>query len=155
MDSTDIRILQLLQHDARATSKEIADKLGKSVTAVYERIKRLEQEGYITGYVALVNKDLIGKHLAAYVTVQLTAHSQAALRGFEREVVKFPEVMECYHLLGQLDFLLKVAIKDMSEYERFFMNKLSTLPNLGVVQTLFVMREGKKETAYALELKKK
>ena len=88
-------------------------------------------------------------HLAAYVTVQLTAHSHLALRAFEREVIKFPEVIECYHLLGQLDFILKVAIKDMSEYERFFMNKLSTLPNLGVVETLFVMREGKKETAYA------
>src|ERR1700743_3286853 len=98
LDATDIRILQLLQHDARTTTKEIADKLGKSVTPVYERIRKLEEEGYITRYVALLNKELIGKHLAAYTTVQLKEHSQLALRGFDKEVVRFPEVMECYHL---------------------------------------------------------
>ena len=155
LDSTDIRILQLLQHDARLTNKEVADKLGKSVTPVYERIKRLEDEGYITRYVALVNKELIGKHLTAFTTVQLKECSAIALRGFEKEVIKFPEVMECYHLTGQFDFLLKIAIKDMVEYNGFLMNKLSTLPNVGGLETFFVLSEGKKETAYALEAAKR
>ncbi len=151
LDSTDLRILQLLQHDARVTTKEIADKLGKSVTPVYERIRRLEDEGYILRYVALLNKDLIGKHLTAFTTVQLKEHSAAALRGFEKEVIRFPEVMECYHLTGQFDFLLKIAIKDMVEYNGFLMNKLATLPNVGGLETFFALSEGKKETAYALD----
>ncbi|HEV3327433.1 MAG TPA: Lrp/AsnC family transcriptional regulator [Puia sp.] len=155
LDSTDLRILQLLQHDARTTTKEIADKLGKSVTPVYERIKRLEEEGFITRYVALVNKDLIGKHLTAFTTVQLKEHSATALRGFEKEVVKFPEVMECYHLTGRFDFLIKMAIRDMKEYNDLLMGKLATLANVGGLETFFVLSEGKKETAYALELERK
>ena len=155
LDSTDIRILQLLQHDDRLTNKEVADKLGKSVTPVYERIKWLEDEGYITRYVALVNKDLIGKHLTAFTTVQLKEHSATALRGFEREVVKFPEVMECYHMTGRFDFLIKMAIRDMKEYNELLMGKLATLPNVGGLETFFVLSEGKKETAYALEVGKK
>jgi len=151
LDNTDIRILQLLQHDARITSKEIADKLGKSITPVYERIKKMEEKGYIKRYVALLDKDLIGKNLTAFTTVQLKEHSQSALRGFEKEVIKFQEVMECYHLTGQFDFLIKVAIQDMKEYNAFLMNKLATLSNVGGVQTYFVLSEGKVETAYALQ----
>jgi len=152
LDPIDIRILQLLQHDARLTNKEIADKLGKSVTPVYERIRRLEEEGFIARYVALLNKDLIGKPLLAFTTVHLKEHSLVALKGFEKEVIKFPEVMECYQLTGQFDFLLKTAIKDMVEYNDFLMNRLATLPNIGAVQTYFVLSEGKAETAYALEI---
>jgi Lrp/AsnC family leucine-responsive transcriptional regulator len=152
LDATDISILQLLQHDARITTKEIADKLGKSVTPVYERIKKLEEAGFIQRYVALLNKDLIGKNLIAFTTVQIKEHSQAALRGFEKEGIKFHEVMECYHLTGQFDFLLKIAIRDMNEYNTFLMNKLATLPNIGAVQTYFVLSESKVETAYSLQL---
>jgi Lrp/AsnC family transcriptional regulator, leucine-responsive regulatory protein len=155
LDSIDLRILHLLQHDARLTNKEVADKLSKSVTPIYERIKRLEDEGYIMRYVALVNKDLIGKHLTAFTTVQLKEHSAQALRGFEKEVVKFPEVMECYHMTGRFDFLIKMAIKDMKEYNELLMGKLATLPNVGGLETFFVLSEGKKETAYALEVGKK
>jgi Lrp/AsnC family transcriptional regulator, leucine-responsive regulatory protein len=155
LDSIDLRILQLLQHDARMTTKEIADKLGKSVTPVYERIKRLEDQGYIQRYVALLNKELIGKHLTAYTTVQLKEHSASALRGFEKEVIKFPEVMECYHMSGRFDFLIKIAIRDMKEYNELLMGKLATLANVGGLETFFVLSEGKKETAYALDVGKK
>lgn len=152
LDHIDIQILQLLQHDARITTKEIADKLGKSITPIYERIKKLEEAGYIKGYVALLNKDMVDRTLVAFTTVQLKEHSQSALRGFEREGTKFQEVMECYHLTGQFDFLLKIALKDMNEYNAFLMNKLATLPNIGAVQTFFVLSESKLETAYALPL---
>jgi Lrp/AsnC family leucine-responsive transcriptional regulator len=151
LDATDIRILQLLQHDAKINNKEMADKLGKSVTPVYERIRKLEEAGYIRGYVALLDKDKIGKYLTAFTTVQLKEHSAAALRGFEKEVIKFPEVMECYHLTGRFDFLIKIAIKDMNEYNDFLMHKLATLANVGSLETFFVLSEGKVETAYALE----
>jgi Lrp/AsnC family leucine-responsive transcriptional regulator len=151
LDATDIRILQLLQHDAKITTKELADKLGKSVTPVHERVRKLEETGYIKRYVALVDKDLIGKHLTAFTTVQLKEHSAAALRGFEKEVIKFPEVMECYHLTGRFDFLIKIAIGDMTEYNDFLMHKLATLANVGSLETFFVLSEGKVETAYALD----
>jgi Lrp/AsnC family transcriptional regulator, leucine-responsive regulatory protein len=150
LDSIDILILQLLQHDARLTNKEIADKLSKSVTSVYDRIRRLENSGYIRGYVALLDKERIGKNLTGFITVQLKEHSQTGLKAFQKEVVKFQEVMECYQLTGQSDFLIKVAIRDMQEYNDFLMNKLSTLPNIGVVQTSFVLSEAKHETAYPL-----
>jgi DNA-binding Lrp family transcriptional regulator len=113
LDTIDIRILQILQYDARVTTKEMADKLGKSVTAVHERVRRLEETGYIQGYVALLNKEKIGKTLTGYTTVQLKEHSQSVLRGFEKEIIKFPEVMECCQLTGQSDFLLRVVIRDM------------------------------------------
>lgn len=152
LSSDDIRILQLLQHDARLTNKEIADKLGKSVTPVYERIKKLEEEGYIRGYVAILDKKMIRMSLIAYAHVQLKEHSQTMLQSFEKEAIKFYEVMECYHMTGQFDYLLKVVIQDMDAYHEFMMNKLATLPNIGVVQTFFVMSEAKQETAYPLQL---
>jgi len=151
LDSRDIRLLQLLQHDSKVTNKELADKVGMSVTAVYERIQSLEQRGIIRRYVALVDRESIGKNLLAFTIVKVKEHSKTALRGFEREAIKFAEVMECYQLTGQFDFLLKVASRDMKEYNSFLMDRLATLPNIAGVETMFVLSEGKVETAYALE----
>jgi len=152
LDDIDVRILDLLQHDARTTTKEMADKLGLTVTPVSVRIRKLEEAGYIRRYVAILDKDKIGKSLIAFTSVQLREHSQAALRSFEQKSVKFREVMECYRLTGQFDFLLKIAIRDMQEYNGFLMDKLATLANIGSVQTYFVLSEGKSETAYPLKL---
>jgi DNA-binding Lrp family transcriptional regulator len=158
LDATDISILNLLQNDARLTNKEIADKLGKSVTPVYERIKWLEEEGYIQRYVAVLNKNKIDKNLVAFTNVQLKEHSHAMLKAFEKDIVKFEEVMECYHMTGLYDYLLKIAVKDMNEYQGFIVNKLAKLPNIGTVQSSFIMTEVKFGTAYKLtadNLKKK
>ena len=155
LHSDDIRILQLLQHDARITHKEIADKLGKTITPVYERVKKLEAEGYIDRYVALLNKEKLGKALTAFTHVQLKEHSQPVLKAVEKELVKIPEVMECYHMTGQYDFLLKVAISDMKEYHDFMLNKLATIANIGTVQSFFVLSESKQETAFALQMPSK
>jgi len=150
LDGIDTRILDLLQHDARVTTKELADKLGLTITPVSVRIKKLEEAGYIKRYVAILDRDKIGKSLIAFTSIQLREHSQIALRTFEQKSVKFKEVMECYRLTGNFDFLLKIAIRDMKEYNDFLMNKLATLPNIGSVQTYFVLSEGKSETAYPL-----
>ncbi|MDF2192680.1 Lrp/AsnC family transcriptional regulator [Paraflavitalea sp. CAU 1676] len=152
LDQTDIRILDLLQIDARITTKEIADKLGLTITPVSVRIKKLEQSGYIKRYVAILDKEKIGKNLIAFTTIKLREHTQAALRGFEQKSVKFKEIMECYRLTGNFDFLLKVVISDMQEYNNFLINKLSSLPNIGSVQSSFVLWEGKTETAFPLDL---
>ena len=151
LDQTDRHILQLLQHDARLTNKEIADKLGKSISPVYERIKWLEQEGYITRYVGLADRNKLGLHLVAFTNVQLKEHAQSMLQAFEREVVKLPEVLECYHMTGMYDYLLKVVVTDMNQYQDFIVNKLAKLPNIGTVQSSFIMTEVKYELAYPVQ----
>ena len=150
LDNTDVHILQLLQHDARLTNKEIADKLGKTITPVYERIKWLEKEGFIQCYVAVLDKDKIGKGLIAYTNVQLKEHAHTMLMAFEKDIIQFSEVMECHHMTGIYDYLLKIAVKDMNEYQDFIVNKLAKLPNIGTVQSGFVMTEVKRETAYTI-----
>ena len=152
LDHDDLRILQLLQHDARLTNKEIADKIGKSVSPVYERIRRLEQEGIIQQYVAVLDRRKINKSLTAYTHVQLKEHADHMMKTFERDVIKFPEVMECYHMTGLYDYLLKVALSDMDEYYDFIINKIAKLSNVGTVQSFFVLYEAKKETAYRISL---
>jgi Lrp/AsnC family leucine-responsive transcriptional regulator len=148
LDQTDRQILQLLQHDARLTNKEIADKLGKTISPIYERIKWLEQQGFIKKYIALADRNLLGLHLVAFTNVQLKEHAQAMLQAFEREVVKLPEVLECYHMTGMYDYLLKVVVSDMNHYQSFIVNKLAKLPNIGTVQSSFIMTEVKYQLAY-------
>ena len=152
LDHDDVRILQLLQHDARLTNKEIADKIGKSVSPIYERIRRLQDDGIIQQYVAVLDKRKIGKSLTAYTHVQLKEHADHMMKTFESEAIKIPEVMECYHMTGQYDYLLKVALRDMDEYYDFIINKIAKLHNVGTVQSFFVLYEAKKDTAYRLDL---
>lgn len=151
LDKTDIQLLELLQADARLTTKELADKLGKSITPIYERKRRLENEGYITRYTALVDKNKIGKGLVAFTNVQLKQHAQQILLNFEKTIVRFEEVMECYHMTGVYDYLLKVAVTDMAAYQDFIVNKLARLTDIGTVQSSFVMTEVKHETAYKIK----
>lgn len=152
LDHDDLRILQLLQHDARLTNKEIADKIGKTVSPVYERIRKLKDDGIIQQYVAVLDKRKIGRALTAYTQVQLKEHADHMMKTFEKEVIKFQEVMECYHMTGQFDYLLKVDLADMDEYYSFIINKIAKLPNVGTVQSFFVLYEAKRETAYKLAL---
>jgi DNA-binding Lrp family transcriptional regulator len=151
LDTTDFKILALLQHDAKLTNKEIADKVSKSSTSVYERIKKLEEEGFITNYVALLNSRKIERSLIAFTTIQLKQHEYLMLKQFEKEIVTFNEVMECYHMTGINDYMLKIAIKDMDEYQNFIVNKLAKFPNVRIVQSAFVMTEIKHSTAFGFE----
>ncbi|HEY4289865.1 MAG TPA: Lrp/AsnC family transcriptional regulator [Puia sp.] len=150
LDPVDIQILNYLQFDARMTNKEIAAKTGKSVTAIHERVRRLEETGYIEGYVALLNKDRVGKKLTVFTTVKLKEHSDIILSKFEKEVIKFHEVMECYQLTGVADFLIKVVVDDMDAYNHFLKTRLASLPNIGNLLTSFVLVEAKRGTAYHL-----
>jgi DNA-binding Lrp family transcriptional regulator len=151
LDDTDLGILKLLQSDARLTHKEIAYRLHKTVTPIHARIKRLQKDGYIKKYTAIIDPKKIGKGLIAYTQVQLKVHSQENLIDFQSEVIKLSEVMECYHMTGAFDFLLRIAINDMDEYQKLLMYKLSKLPDVGVMQSFFVMSEAKNETAFVLK----
>ena len=150
LDDIDIGILELLQEDARTTHKAIARTLNLSVTPVHVRVKRLEDEGYIRRYVALIDHKKVERSLIAYTQVQVKPHTQENLLAFAGEAIKLKEVMECSHLTGKFDFLLKIAVKDMDEYNRLLIEVLSKLPKVDNMESLFVMSQPKNDTAVPL-----
>lgn len=151
LDPTDIKILELLQKDASLTNKEISAKLHKSIATIHERIRKLKDQGYIKKIVAILDSKKIDKTLIAFSQVLLNEHTANTLKQFEKEVVKFPEVMECLQMTGAFDFMLRVATRNMEEYTDFYRNKLVTLPNITTVQSFFVLSETKSDTAYPLQ----
>ncbi len=151
LDITDLKILNLLQQNAKLTTKELAEKVNKASTPVYERIRKMEQEGYIKQYVALLDARKIGKSLIAFTTVQLKQHEHTMIKSFEQDIMVFDEVMECYHMTGTDDYMLKVIVRDMDDYQHFIVNKLSKISNIGTVRSSFVMTEVKHETAFVLQ----
>ncbi|MET4139972.1 Lrp/AsnC family transcriptional regulator [Pedobacter sp. UYP1] len=150
-DAIDKKILKVLQADARLNTKQIAGKIGLTVTPTYERLKKIEQSGVVKEYVALLDREKIGKTIVAFINVSLQLHSKPLINVFERAIVKVPEVMECFHVAGNFDYLLKVVVKDMNSYQNFLSNKLATIENIAHVQSSFVMTEIKHQTAYVLD----
>ncbi len=143
LDAIDRRILTMLQNNGKSTNKEIASDLGMSITPIYERIKKMEEAGYIKSYTAVVDKDMLGYKLVAYCHIQLEVHKRDHIKQFEKEVGQLDEVVECYHIAGMYDYLLKVIVKDMEAYQDFITNKLAAVKNIGNVQSSFVMTEVK------------
>ena len=150
LDETDIRILEQLQEDGRKTIKAMADELHLSTTPVFERVKRLEREGIIKKYAALVDPKKLELNLIVFISISLTKHSRSHLEKFIKEISEYKEVMECYHIAGNFDFLLKIVVKGMKDYETFILSKLSTIANLGQVQSSFVLSENIHSTAYKI-----
>lgn len=150
LDDTDIKLLRLLQHNAELTNKQLALKVHKAVATIHERIKRLKEAGYIKRTVAILDRKKINRNLIAFSQVLLNDHTHETLGNFEKEVSKFPEVMECFQMTGTFDFILRVATSDMDAYHDFYRNKLSILPNITTVQSFFVLSETKSDTAYPL-----
>ena len=139
VDEKDLAILRALQHNAKATVQEIAAKVHLSTSPVHERIKRMEQNGVIKQYVALVDKSKINKGLMVICYVSLKEHSKIAGGKFIKNIMEMPEVIECYSISGEFDFMLKVVTENMDTYYNFHVNKLSQAENLGHVQSVFVM----------------
>ncbi len=150
-DATDKHILTLLQSNAKLSAKEIADKIGLTVTPTYERLRRIEQSGVIKGTVALLDRQQLDKSTIAFCNVSLQVHSLKAIQGFERAAKKIPEIMECYHITGNYDYILKVAVRDMNHYQVFVTQKLAVIENVAQVHTNFVMTDVKYTTAYIIE----
>ncbi len=140
-DPIDKRLLMLLQADTKRTNKEYANILGLSTTAVYERIKRLERSGVISGYVALLDKKKISKSFQVLCHVKLTQHIEKNVLQFEKEIVKLEEVSECYHISGEYDYILKIHVSDMEAYREFMVTKLTAISNIGSTQSSFVINE--------------
>lgn len=139
LDRTDISILKLLQENARATVKDIAAKVHLSTTPVHERIKRMEQSGVIKQYATLVDHTKVKKGLMVICYVSLKEHSKNAGIKFIKSINALNEVIECYNISGEFDFMLKVVEENMDSYYDFHVNRLSQIENMGNVQSVFVM----------------
>ena len=139
LDKKDMAILKLLQENARATVKEISEKIHLSTTPVHERIKRMEESGVIKQYATLVDQNKIDLNLMVICYVSLKEHSKNAGVKFIKTINELHEVIECYSISGEFDFMLKVMCEDMNAYHDFHVNKLSQIENMGHVQSVFVM----------------
>jgi Lrp/AsnC family leucine-responsive transcriptional regulator len=149
-DLIDTKLIQLLQKDCKQTNKELSNKLNLSVTAVYERIKKLESKGVINKYVALIKKEKIDKAFVAFCQIKLEKHARDYVVKFEKEVTKLPEVLECYHISGDYDYLLKVLVKDMEAFREFMVNKLTNINHIGSTHSTFMINEVKHTTSISV-----
>ncbi|WP_370449451.1 Lrp/AsnC family transcriptional regulator, partial [Aquimarina sp. BL5] len=143
MDKIDRSILNLLQKDGKITIKEIAERLSLTTTPIFERVKKLEREGYIKSYKAILDRKKAGLQLMVFCNVTLNLHQTDYLKKFEKDIQQFPEVVECYHVAGMFDYLIKIYAEDMESYQHFLSNKLASLENISKVQSSFVMTEVK------------
>ncbi len=150
LDKTDKSILNRLQKNARITHKDLAKEMGLSTTPVFERVKKLERKGVIRSYVALVDHKKVDKNLIAFISVKLNRYTKGELMNFENAIKKLSDVMECYHMAGSTDYFLKVAVRDMNDFQKFITERLSAVENIGSIDTMFILREVKYDTAFDL-----
>ncbi len=147
LDQYDRQILELLQRNGRMTNRELAQRISMSPSPTLERVKKLERAGIIQGYTALVDPTKVGIGIFTFVQVTLARHGKSSVVAFIEAVEKMPEVLECYHITGPADFLLKVGAKDILAYEDFILHKLTEAPGVQNLQTLVVLSTIKRETA--------
>ena len=150
LDYVDKKLLKLLQEDSKRTTKELSLKLNLSVTAVYERIKKLERESVIEKYVVLLDRNKIQKGFVVFCHLKLMQHNKEFISQFEKEVVQLNEVLECFHVSGDYDYILKICVENMEEYREFMVTKLTTLQHIGSTHSTFMIGEVKNTTAFSL-----
>lgn len=139
LDMIDLKLLTILQKDAKLTTKEIATRVNLSPTPVYERIRRLEKEGLIEKYTAIVNAEKVGKQLTVFCNITLKEHTKEIGNKFVRDIVSLKDVVECYNISGDYDFLLKIMVEDMKHYQSFVINELGSVKNIGSAHSTFVI----------------
>ena len=151
-DAIDLKILDVLQTDGRITNSKLADMANISAPGMLDRVKRLEKSGVIRQYVALVDNAKVGRGLVAMVSVSLAIHQLSSVSDFANEIIGLEEVLECYHIAGDDDFLLKVAVRDMQEYQEFVLNKLSKIEGVSKIKTSMVLAAIKNESKVPVNL---
>ena len=152
LDSYERRILKLLQTDSARTNVEIAQEIGLSEAPCWRRIQRLKRDGYIRAQVSLLDRQKLGLATQVFAQIKLTAVARSNISEFANAIREFPEVLECYVLMGSADFLLRIVTNNIETYERFFFNKLSRVPGIQDVSSMVVMSEVKATTALPLDL---
>lgn len=150
LDSIDKKLINLLQNDSKQTTKQLSLHLNLSITAVYERVKKLENQKVIDKYVAIINKNKIEKSFLVFCHLKLIQHSREYVTTFEREILKLEEVSECFHVSGDFDYILKIYVKDMEEYRNFMVSKLTAIKYIGSTHSIFAIEQVKNTTAINL-----
>lgn len=150
LDAYDRRILALLQEDAALSSAQIAEQVGLSQSPCWRRIQRLKDEGIIRRQVTLLDRKKVGLNTQIFAEVKLNAHGRSNFTEFTAAIRSFPEVLECYVLMGSVDFLLRIVTPDIEAYERFFFEKLSMVPGIQEVNSTVALSEIKSTTSLPL-----
>lgn len=151
LDATDKKILNLLQKDATLTNKQIAAELHLTVTPVFERIKKLKKNGQIKRIQAIVDRKKVGKPLLVLSEISVSNHKQKNLSRFEKEVLSLKEVIECFHVSGRNDYVLKIVANNMEDYRDFLVNKLAKIEGVSNVNSSFILKELKEGSSIELE----
>lgn len=143
LDDKDFQLLRLLQKNAKLTVKELAKEVNLSTSPVFERVKRLEQEGFIKRYAAVLDAEKLNRGFTVFCQIKLKIHDRSVGYDFVKEILEIEEVAECYNISGDFDFLLKVQVRDMKHYQDFVFNKLGSVDSIGSTHSTFVMAEVK------------
>jgi DNA-binding Lrp family transcriptional regulator len=151
LDDIDRRVLELLQRDARLTSAELARQVKLSPPGLQKRLKKLQETGVITESVALVRREAVGLDLLCFVQVTLAHHQPDSVSSFREAIRAMPEVLECHHLTGEFDYLLKVVVRNHRHLEHFLVERLTAVPGVDKIRTAIVLNEIKYSTALPLD----
>jgi Lrp/AsnC family leucine-responsive transcriptional regulator len=143
LDAIDRRILGLLQSDSRITMQELADKVGLSVSPCHRRVRLLESRGVITRYMALVDQKSLGLPVSVFISIKLERQKEADLNRFAKAISGWEEVLECYLMTGNRDYLLRVVVADLTSYEAFLKNKLTRLDGIASIESSFALSQVK------------
>jgi Lrp/AsnC family transcriptional regulator, leucine-responsive regulatory protein len=150
IDGTDLRILTELQQDSSLTNLELAKRVHLSPSPCLTRVKALEASGVIGGYVALVNPKLLGLNLSVFISISLKEQSKSALAEFEQRIAEHDEVMECYLMTGDSDYLIRVAVSDITALEKFILEQLTPIPGIEKIRSSFALKQVRYKTALPL-----
>ncbi len=151
LDKTDLQILKILQQNGRITNLQLSNEIGLSPAPTLERVRKLENAGYILSYHALVDEEKLGLGIKTFIQVSLDFHQNNTIQTFLNQVHEIKEITECHHVTGQCDFLLKVYVKDIKSYEQLIMQKISRISVVKTFQTMIIMSTNKKEPTVPLE----
>jgi Lrp/AsnC family transcriptional regulator, leucine-responsive regulatory protein len=150
MDAIDRHILRELQADGRLTNQELADRVGLSPSPCLRRVRRLERDGVIAGYRAIVAPALVGLGQVVFASVRLERETTETIEAFERAVADVPEVLECHSVLGPTDHLLRIAVRDLDDYRRLYIERLARLPGVAQIESQVAFRAIKQAAALPL-----
>ena len=146
LDEVDVQILALLQDDGRVTNADLAKHVGLSPPSVLQRVRILEKAGLIKGYHAILDADRLGLRVTALAMISLSLHQEQPIERFRRSVQEIPEILECYHVSGEFDYLLRIVVKDIRAYEQLVREKLSKIKGIRQIKTSFVLSVPKSST---------
>ncbi len=152
LDKTDLQILRLMQQNARLTIKELGQEVNLSSTPVYERLKRLERDGYIKKYVALLDEEKLNQGFIVFCTVKLRQASLQRAQEFVDTIRQIPQVTECYNISGRYDYLMKIHAANMKDYQQLILNVLGSIDSVASLESTFVMDEIKNEIGVAIQI---